>query len=119
MIFFGGARQIGKTTKMIDWLKSNKHRTLLVHHLSYANDLKRQYPEVAPQIDTFWHYVNAKGGYWPRTKEIAIDNIDIILAQMFKAPIKYVTFTGSVHFRDSFGKESRKLYEESEDERYH
>ena len=117
MIFLGGARQIGKTTKMIKWLEGDKHRTLLVHNRHYAEDLKRQHPQVATQIFEFDNFRVNKKGFWPQSREIAIDNIDIILQRWFNAPVKYVTFTGGVDFTDAYLDNTVREYNEEDDPR--
>lgn len=103
---------------MIEWLREDKHRTLLVHNKAYATDLKGRYEDVATQIDSFDNFLKNKKGFWPRTKEIAVDNIDIILQSWFNAPVQYVTFTGSVDFKDSFDNEYICNYEEQKDPRF-
>lgn len=118
MIFLGGARQIGKTTKAIEWLKGDKHRTLLVHSRHYAEDLKRHNPEVAPQIFEFENYKSVKKGFWPQSREIAIDNIDIIISRWFNVPVKFVTFTGSVDFTDAYCNTTKCKYDEADDHRF-
>jgi len=117
MMFLGGARQTGKTYKMVKWLEGDKYRSLLVHNKRYATQLKNSYPEVATQIFSFEEFRVLKKGFWPRTREIAIDNIDIIIQQWFKAPVKYLTFTGGVDFTDAYLENIRRDYKEEEDPR--
>lgn len=99
MLFLGGARRTGKTTELVKWAEGDKHRTILVHNMPYAKQLRLQYPDIATQIDSLDNFKNNKKGFLPKTKEIAIDNIDVIIQQWFNAPVTHVTFTGGVDMK--------------------
>lgn len=85
-------RGAGKTTKMIEWLRQDSARLLITFSHDEENRLKSLHPDLADRILDWRSYQKRyRPGY--HVKEIAIDNADIILQEMFDAPISLITMT--------------------------
>lgn len=85
-------RGLGKTTFMIEWLKQEPNRILLTFSHAEENRLKRLYPELATRI-VDWRSYQRRYMHGNGLKEIAIDNVDLVLEEQFRQRISQVTFT--------------------------
>lgn len=115
MYFFIAGRQSGKTTKIIDWMRAAPEgvgRVCVCISLMECNRLQREYcywdgeGEDPPGRLETWQFITweevvshrdslsgiTRGRGW--TIEYGIDNVEIILGQMSRWPIRFVTATG-------------------------
>ncbi len=83
-------RRAGKSTYMIHWVSQDKGRTLLVHNHQEAKRLRKEFPFLAKQIIT-WD--GRKQMVGTKTKEVGIDNADMILQDYVGKPISIITTT--------------------------
>lgn len=89
MRFDFDARQGGKTTRMLDWLSEStpeNPRTLVVHSDNEKRILERRFAAAGGALGAV--IVSAAryredGGHNRMLREVAIDNVDLILRQMF------------------------------------
>lgn len=97
MRFMITGRQMGKTHRMIKWLRQNPHAVAVVHSKNEADRLDREYPDVADRIVLYRHLgtVLRSGNH---NQIVGIDNLDLILHRVLELPpmteIKFITATG-------------------------
>lgn len=94
-----GGRQTGKTTRMIEWLRHNKHGILIVHNEREAQRLRDLYDpggtmEMANRIVAADVRPNHRRSFY--RPQVAIDNVDLILRGLF-GDVRLVTFTEKAH----------------------
>ena len=82
----------GKTTRMIEWLKEDPNRVLVVHTIGYRDNLKRQYPELSERFHVA-HTLMDSHLHISHESVLGFDNLDLILAHMFKRRIGIASIT--------------------------
>jgi len=89
MRFMLTGRRMGKTTKMIEWFKEDPaNRMIVTFSEQEAHRISKEYG--IPQRKVVSARKDALGG---RREVRGIDNVDIILAQMFGPEIDLMTAT--------------------------
>lgn len=103
MCFDIGGRQSGKTTRLIDWMLAapeGERRVLVSHSRDEARRLEREYRAEYPSgALQSWQFVTA--GDLERLHGhgrvvLAIDNLDLVLPQLVRLPVGYVSATGQL-----------------------
>ena len=102
MYIFTGGRRSGKTEKAIDWFLSNpSNRIIIAPNKRQADYLKRRILEKAgtfgdfPFLSHIVPYAQSETLlYGSRNYEIAVDNLDMLLHQLFHNTVEFATVTG-------------------------
>ena len=93
MIIHTGARRSGKTTKAILLAHSTK-ALMIVHSEDMAKYIRRQSEEMGYPVEVMGvqHYLNHRQGF--RDQKLVIDEMDMVLRQVFRADVIMGTTTG-------------------------
>ena len=78
-------RQMGKTTRMIEWLGASEKRLLITFSFAEAKRLKVFHPELAERIIDWNSYKADKKVFPSSIEECGIDNADLVLMQEMKS----------------------------------
>lgn len=84
------ARAAGKTTKLMNWLRQDKRHTLITFNQPRKMQLQHDHPELQKQIYTMREYMMSGTALH---KKVAIDDAEIVLQNMVKHPIDYITMS--------------------------
>jgi hypothetical protein len=90
-----GARQTGKTTKMIQWIGQDLSKRFLVTFSTREQDrLRRQYPSCKDNIFTYQSFREKAmtARFDDSQVEVAVDNADYILEQVVGTFVRIATF---------------------------
>jgi hypothetical protein len=98
-------KQGGKTTYLLRLLLCNPENILITHSESEAERLREIFEESKGMADRIFSFEAAKNLFGHRFKRAYVDNVDLILQNMFRMPIDYVTVTETVHENKSQKKE--------------
>lgn len=90
-------RQMGKTTRMIEWLRKDTKRVLITFSHDEENRLKRLYPDLSNRILDWESYLSRYTRGMDIDQVVAIDNADIILQRMVDRPIEIITVSDLGH----------------------
>lgn len=85
-------RGMGKTSRMYEWLKEDSKRIMLVFSKAEEKRLMQKHPSVAHQIMAWETYKNRMGSGMD-IRELAIDNADMILQQLVRHPLSYISIS--------------------------
>ena len=93
MIIHTGTRRSGKTTKAILLANSTK-ALMIVHSEEMAKYIRRQSEEMGYPVEVMGvqHYLNHRQGF--RDQKLVIDEMDMVLRQVFRADVIMGTTTG-------------------------
>ena len=75
---------------MIEWLKKDPKRILITFSHAEENRLKQEYPDLSTRI-VDWRSYQQRYMHGSQLKEVAIDNVDLILEQQFRQKICWLT----------------------------
>lgn len=100
MFIYAGGRQVGKTEKMIDWFLGDPvNRIIITLDATQANYIIKRIKDSKgaefPFYDHIYPYHEAKRMLGTRGLRIGIDNLDMILSDMFRSQVEFVTLTGT------------------------
>jgi hypothetical protein len=103
--FLIGGRGTGKSTEAVRWVRGAGNRYLVVADSMRAANLlrtdqassdrlgvSRLHPEKVIPWTSLTH-----GRHMGQTIELAVDDLDAMLHQIFRSPVGFVTATGSLH----------------------
>ena len=76
-------RASGRATRMIKWLCKKPERILITFSHAEENRLRRKYPDFSTRILN-WRSYQQRYMHGSQIKEIAIDNVDLILQEQFR-----------------------------------
>lgn len=95
-------RRAGKTHELLEWVKQGERtdsypgwsRIILTHTLDEAQRLRTREDMYYHQVFSIGEWQSARIGRW--VPEIAIDNADIVLADLLGRPVDLITMTGEI-----------------------
>jgi thymidine kinase len=85
-------RQSGKTTRMLEWLRADQNRVLLVHNYEYAHELGIENKDVKDRIMSWNDYIPKQKGRNP-LEHVAIDNAEFFFRSRINAPIDKISMS--------------------------
>jgi hypothetical protein len=104
--FLIDGRGSGKSHAALMWMRGAGNRRLVVADSLQVDNLRRMEDEYASRKgvsktylqDMIIPYASIRNGrYMPQTAELGVDNLDMLLRQIFGADVGFVTATGSLH----------------------
>ncbi len=86
-------RASGKTTRMIEWLQRDRNRVMITISRSEVRRLQSLYPDVEKQIVSWEDFQHRHHAADMSITEVGVDNVDIILQQSLRLPVKVISMT--------------------------
>lgn len=104
--FLIAGRGTGKSWEALKWMRGAGNRRLVVADSRQVDNLRRMEDEYASRKGVSKTYLHdliipysslAMGRHMGQTMELGVDNLDMLLRTIFRAPVGFVTATGSLH----------------------
>lgn len=103
--FLIDGRGTGKSWEALKWMRGGGNRRLVVadsRQVDHLFRLERAYAERLGVSRTYLPekiipYSAISGRHMPQFIELGVDNLDMLLRTIFRAPVGFVTATGSLH----------------------
>lgn len=83
MIIDASPRRSGKTTRVVEWVKAEKNRAMIVHSIDEKKRIIKEYGLTEDQVYTHNQIINSPYGLGAKISDFYIDNAEKVINKIF------------------------------------